>query len=51
MEFKRILYTGNLVRDIYAGDRKLFMENIMIQRDIWNQELVLLEKTGEFLFS
>lgn len=26
MESKRILYTGNLVRGIYAGDRKLFME-------------------------
>lgn len=26
MESKRILYTGNLVRGIYAGDRKHFMD-------------------------
>ena len=26
MEPKRTLHSGNLVRDIYAGDRKLFME-------------------------
>ena len=40
MEPKRTLHSGNLVRGVYAGDRKLFM----IHKDIWNQELVLLEK-------
>lgn len=47
MEPKRTLHSGNLVRGVHAGDRKLF---IMIQRSIWNQELVLLEKMGKFLF-
>lgn len=40
MEPKRTLHSGNLVRGVHAGDRKLFM----IHKDIWNQELVLLEK-------
>lgn len=47
MEPKRTLHSGNLVRGFHVGDRKLFM----IQRSIWNQELVLLEKMGKFLFS
>lgn len=47
MEPKRTLHSGNLVMGICAGDRKLFM----IHRSVWNQELVLLEKMGKFLFS
>ena len=47
MEPKRTLHSGNLVRGFHVGDRKLF---IMIQKSIWNQELVLLEKMGKFLF-
>ena len=47
MEPKRTLHSGNLVRGICAGDRKLFMEKYYI----WNQELVLLEKMEKFLFS
>lgn len=42
MESKRILYTGNLVRGIYAGDRKLFMEKYYDLKPLTKEEVAFL---------
>lgn len=47
MEPKRTLHSGNLVRGVHAGDRKLFMEKYYDPE----KYIVLLEKMGKFLFS
>lgn len=38
MEPKRTLHSGNLVRGIYAGDRKLFMEKYYDPKSLTEEE-------------
>lgn len=51
MEPKRILHSGNLVRNICAGDRKLFMEKYYDPEKYMELGTCFVREDGESFYS